>query len=338
MKDDELLLRDVQKEAILLDRKRLQAEVLPLTRINTPLAVGLLVMQWVIIAAVAGGAIWSGHWLAYVIAVPIIASRQNALSVLVHDAIHYRFLNNRILNDLIGDLALAMPIGFSVRLLRAHHLMHHRHNGTELDPDLICSPRVAEAAVCREKALPTLSSQLGYFFGRIYHVLKITPWYVLLGLNRDIKVTFRWWERAILLSYTALGLTVVTLTNMWIPFLVLWVLPVTLGMAILLRIRGVAEHTDAEYDNELNSARYVEASWLECFFIAPINENYHLQHHLFPSVPHYNLDKLHEVLMRDPVYRDNALISHGYLHWMKGALRRSKPSPVETTQELAAPR
>ena len=46
--------------------------------------------------------------------------------------------------------------------------------------------------------------------------------------------------------------------------------------------------------------------------IFPIGNDVHLPHHHFPLVPHYNLKKLHELLLEAPEYRANAIIVRGY--------------------------
>ena len=40
--------------------------------------------------------------------------------------------------------------------------------------------------------------------------------------------------------------------------------------------------------------------------------DYHLPHHLMASVPHYNLKHLHEIMLRDPEYREKGIIVEGY--------------------------
>jgi fatty acid desaturase len=40
--------------------------------------------------------------------------------------------------------------------------------------------------------------------------------------------------------------------------------------------------------------------------------DYHLPHHLMASVPHYNLQKLHELMLNDPEYREKGVIVEGY--------------------------
>ncbi len=48
------------------------------------------------------------------------------------------------------------------------------------------------------------------------------------------------------------------------------------------------------------------------FSVFPIGQDYHLPHHLFATVPHYRLRKLHEVLMEYPEYRQAAVVVEGY--------------------------
>lgn len=79
-------------------------------------------------------------------------------------------------------------------------------------------------------------------------------------------------------------------------------------------IRSVAEHFgELAYEDELSSSRTVQPNWLEKILIAPHQEGYHLEHHLYPGVPFYNLPKLHLLLMQTKVYQDKAHITKGYL-------------------------
>ncbi|MBW3599736.1 MAG: fatty acid desaturase, partial [Planctomycetes bacterium] len=83
-------------------------------------------------------------------------------------------------------------------------------------------------------------------------------------------------------------------------------------MNLFNRLRATAEHVGAPWTHELNSTRTVVPTWLERLTIAPMNVSYHLEHHLFPSVPGPNLDKLHRLLMEDESFREHAHITRGY--------------------------
>ena len=56
----------------------------------------------------------------------------------------------------------------------------------------------------------------------------------------------------------------------------------------------------------LGQTRTVRAGWLERLFVAPNRVQYHLEHHLLMTVPHYNLPKFHEML-RDRGVLDGCL-------------------------------
>ena len=47
---------------------------------------------------------------------------------------------------------------------------------------------------------------------------------------------------------------------------------------------------------------------LESAAVFPLGNEYHLPHHLFPMVPHYNLRKLHDLLLHTQEYRQEAIV------------------------------
>jgi fatty acid desaturase len=46
--------------------------------------------------------------------------------------------------------------------------------------------------------------------------------------------------------------------------------------------------------------------------VFPFGMDYHLPHHIYASVPHYKLDMLHELLLKNPEYAEKAVIVEGY--------------------------
>lgn len=61
-----------------------------------------------------------------------------------------------------------------------------------------------------------------------------------------------------------------------------------------------------------NSTRTVVLDPITGFFYADMN--FHLEHHYFPSIPHYNLRRMHEVFRRNGRHRH---IEHGYWNGVK---------------------
>ena len=79
-------------------------------------------------------------------------------------------------------------------------------------------------------------------------------------------------------------------------------------------IRSIAEHYGGlEYDHLLTESRTALPAWWEKWFLSPHNINYHIEHHLYPSVPCHRLPELHDLLMRDPLFKEKAHITNGYL-------------------------
>ncbi len=61
----------------------------------------------------------------------------------------------------------------------------------------------------------------------------------------------------------------------------------------------------------------------------------HIAHHLFPSVPQYNLPELQGILMKDETFREHAHLVKNYLSLTHGVLGEiSKPAKVSTFKFL----
>ena len=82
-------------------------------------------------------------------------------------------------------------------------------------------------------------------------------------------------------------------------YLVLWILPLVTVVQAILRLRAISEHgATTDFSSPLTAARTnVAPAWLE-WLIFPHHVNYHIEHHLYASVPHYNLRRLHQEMSR----------------------------------------
>ena len=104
----------------MLSRRDLSPAVQGLTQLSNARFLADVAMNWGLIIGMAALAIWTGHWPAYVLAIVVIATRQHALGILMHDGTHYRCLTSRSLNDAVSDILCALPVGMLTALpLRA---------------------------------------------------------------------------------------------------------------------------------------------------------------------------------------------------------------------------
>jgi fatty acid desaturase len=85
-------------------------------------------------------------------------------------------------------------------------------------------------------------------------------------------------------------------------YLLLWIVPLVTVLQPILRLRAICEHGAVpDLSSPLTAARTNRTwgrpvNWLARFFLFPHHVNYHLEHHLYPAVPHYRLPQLHRIL------------------------------------------
>ena len=88
----------------------------------------------------------------------------------------------------------------------------------------------------------------------------------------------------------------------WWAYPVLWIMPVYLHAYLGDVARSFLEHAHPESDEKADKHRLITYSSnpLERIFFAPMNMNYHAAHHLWTSIPYYNLPKADDLLKMHP--------------------------------------
>ena len=238
--------------------------------------------------------------LVLLICIVVIGTRQHALFVIAHDAAHYLLYDNRRLNDLVGR-ACAMLQGLSMCTYRVIHRLHHNNLYGELDPDTALHG--------------------GYPRGKAYLVKKLlkdlsgfTAWktyaYFLGGapaLNTSTNVAVRPLDdtssrlreearrdRNLVIVFHLVVLALFAWSGYLVQYLVLWILPLVTVVQAILRLRAIAEHgATTDFSSPLTAARTnLGPAWLR-WALFPHNVGYHIEHHLYASVPQHNLPALH---------------------------------------------
>jgi len=89
---------------------------------------------------------------------------------------------------------------------------------------------------------------------------------------------------------------------------------------LVARVRSIAEHAVVPDPTQLlGQTRTVLAGPFERLFIAPNLVQYHLEHHLLMTVPHYNLARFHEML-RERGLIDEACVAQSYAQVLREAI------------------
>jgi fatty acid desaturase len=128
----------------------LQRQIMGLRSVDNHTNLLCLAGEYVCLALVIGGAVlfaerragwglsWSWNLPVFLTAITLIGALQHRLAGLGHEASHYTFMRNRLLNDLIPDLCCMFPILTTVHFYRVFHMAHHQYTNDPLrDPDLL---------------------------------------------------------------------------------------------------------------------------------------------------------------------------------------------------------
>lgn len=306
-----------RRPRVVVDRSAVAADVRRLSTLSTGWAVWAIAREWALIAATVAGVLALQHPLAWVLGIAIIASRQHALLILMHEGAHRRLLPHRGANDAVSDLLLAFPLSVSASRYRRLHNQHHRHTNHEGDPDreTIAGDDQWHFPRSRSSALGVALRDLsGLNLPRALKAMALySPWTSLMDRmkgHEQTGLTNAEIRRLVVVQAAMLG--GLAATNGWVAFAVLWLLPTATVLPLLLRIRGIAEHEGVPGGDEVRETRHVDAGPVEAFFLSPFNINYHTAHHLFPSVPWYNLPALHERLLEDSAYASRLVSAPSY--------------------------
>ena len=304
--------------AAVLDDKSLIADVRQLSRVDNWKSARVIARQWLVIAAAIAAAVFFDRWWLYLAAIVVIAAKQHALGVIVHDATHYRVFTSRFVNEYVGNLFCAFPICMSIQGYRGEHQAHHLWTNTRDDPYLRMFdedtawqwPKTRGAAFWQVVADLSGLNTLRHL-KMLRRCAPIGQW---LMHRRDPQLSRRVTIDVVCsLVFWATIVSAVTFFGAWKTFLLLWAVPGLTFYVLFIRLRWISEHP---YDSSADvgyKTRHVQGTLLERIFIAPLNVNYHIAHHLFPAVQLYNLPQVHQRLLQHPAYREEAERYRDYL-------------------------
>lgn len=253
--------------------------------------------------------------IAFILAFILMGRQQLALAILMHDGAHSRLFPSGLANDYLGQFFTAAPLFFSQDSYRKFHLKHHLRPLADDDPDisLIGGYPIAKGSFVRKLARDLFGISyfkfIGYFFYKPRKKKSATVPAAPAGPSKRLPL---WFQVFSILAFNGIFfLALYRLGHPWY-FLFFWVLPMMTVLQVLLRIRGIAEHAGYRADeNQMRCSRTV-VNPLQAFFFAPHQVNYHMEHHQYPSVPFFNLPKVHRLLQkRGSLPQDNLYSGYG---------------------------
>jgi fatty acid desaturase len=286
------------------------------------------------------------HLVTYIICFILSGALGHRISIILHECIHYTFFKSKKTNEWIGKLS-AYTIFWTWRY-RIIHFHHHGHLGEHDDPDL--------------QNYINYPSNLSYFLSDVLlnfsGIAAAKQFFAQTlkfrsedkkknkgfqhGDNRSSK------SKKVSNEFLFLLIVQITLAGSFtflagniIYYFIFWIIPLITISKSLAHFRNMAEHVKIrdEDDPELSRLRTIHCSFWEAFFFAPLNFNYHADHHLYPAIPFWQLPAAHNELVKLRSYHDNVEIVHGgYLMFIfKYIIYKStlpgKKQPFDKTQE-----
>jgi fatty acid desaturase len=158
--------------------------------------------------------------------------------------------------------------------------------------------------------------------------------WILRGLVGSTLIPSPGWMRAARLGFYGFGAAALTYFDLWLSFLLYWIVPFCTWHIAAQYIRLICEHSAVESDQEEYSiTRTTIPTWLESVFILPCNVGYHLEHHWYPSVPFYHLPQLHQALMERQSFRAHAVIGRSVFASLGECVREARALSAQPNRD-----
>ena len=280
------------------------------------------------IIAISAAACVLVSWWCYPLAVVIIGARQRGISSILHESSHGVSARSALLRGVLGTVLTAYPIFQTYHAYKISHVLtHHPQLGRRAyDADLqffieegVFEPQPPRSYFLRVILLPL-------FGGRTWAYFKYLLKNRLSAADQqsELNIPGRT-SRLRRLEYVAFGLFWATVIgvcayyNVLLYLAVFWVVPYLTFFQIIGWYIELTEHCTviSGQQDDIFMASNRHSTGLERFLTGIHNDHHHLDHHLNPSTPFWNLPKAREIRLQDAAYAEidrntGGLFSRGY--------------------------
>jgi fatty acid desaturase len=228
---------------------------------------------------------------------------------IVHEASHNTLFEREWANWAFG-IVCVIPLMVSFVAFKEDHLAHHRYNRSPQDPD----------AFTMGKRGP-LDFVLFYAYAAAGILLSVLHFNLLYPIQ---QFSLKSWaihvfELTLSVAFVWAIVTWALANDVLLKTLEVWLVPIVF-FSLFNSMRFIAEHFETPWnEGQLLGTRTITSNPVHSYFWN--NINWHIGHHLYPSVPWYNLVELHD-LLKPEIEASGAIVDKSYIAVFLKALMR----------------
>ena len=213
------------------------------------------------------------------VSILMIGVALNSCFSLIHEATHGHLSANGFRNRWLAVLLSGLGF-FSYSAYKVLHIRHHQYLGDKRDPDEYSNYVKQRWLIWVLHYVRLLCACLLY--------LVLIPWFAIKHASRQERLKI-FIEYLILIVAYGFIIYFIPLKLLVLFWLCPWILT-----NFMVNIRGLVQHGLTDHQDPMIASRTLVVHPIVEFFM--IYENYHLEHHLFPEIPAYNLRKLRSII------------------------------------------
>lgn len=239
----------------------------------------------------------------------------------MHDALHNTLFKRRWLNWVFGVITMT-PLLVCFVAFKEDHLEHHKYNRSPEDPDAFSMGKRGVLDFVLFYAYAFAGVILSFLhFNLLYPIARfnLRSW-AIFAVEMLIRIAFVW----ALIGWSVANDTLARTLEVWL-------IPIAF-FSLFNSARFIAEHYGCPWNaGQLAGTRTIISNRVHSYFWN--NINWHIGHHLYPSVPWYNLVELHG-LLEPEIERQKAIVDRSYTGVFLRALRHGPETEPLLAQAL----
>jgi len=236
---------------------------------------------------------------------------------LSHELFHNSVFTNSKLNRILCKFFMIL-MWDNYGYFSSTHWLHHKITLDENDPKSLFKDKIGFTKILQLFSFDfnLFKLKLKYAIQNSFNFIPKTKSYHLFTLESNKTISNRKKvvasARFIMLFHSITAFIFIYFNIWWLIFLIN-LAPFMIGF--FNKFLGYAQHYGLEsesHNDYLNNSRTIILSRFWSFFYS--NMNYHIEHHMYPHIPYYNLKKVHDELKEEPNYKN---LSNGWIELIK---------------------